>query len=56
MAFVGGKEEYVQLFAVDIPKGLDLDRLREKLRRRGQEMEVVVDLQHREIFRAINRI
>jgi len=56
VARVGGKPEYIQLFGVDIPKGLDLDLLREKLRRRGQEMEVVVDLQHREIFRAINRI
>ncbi len=56
VALVGGKQEYIQLFGVDIPKGLDLDLLREKLRRRGQEMEVVVDLQHREIFRAINRI
>jgi len=56
VARVGGKEEYIQLFGVDIPKSLDLDLLREKLRKRGQEMEVVVDLQHREIFRAINRI
>jgi glycine cleavage system transcriptional repressor len=56
VAFVGGKQEYIQLFGVDIPKGLDLDLLREKLRRRAQEMNVVVDLQHREIFRAINRI
>jgi glycine cleavage system transcriptional repressor len=56
VALVGGRQEYIQLFGVDIPKGLDLDLLREKLRRRGQEMKVVVDLQHREIFRAINRI
>ena len=55
-ALVGGKQEYIQLFEVNIPKGLDLDLLQEKLRQRGQEMEVVVDLQHREIFRAINRI
>jgi glycine cleavage system transcriptional repressor len=55
-ALIGGKQEYIQLFEVDIPKGLDLDLLQENLRKRGQEMEVVVDLQHREIFRAINRI
>ena len=56
VAQIGGKHEYIQLFGVDIPNGLDLDLLREKLRKRGQEMEVAVDLQHREIFRAINRI
>jgi len=55
-AFVGGKQEYLQLFEVDIPKALDLDLLHEKLRQRGQEMEVAVDLQHLEIFRAINQI
>jgi len=51
----GSKPEYIQLFEVDIPKGVNLDLLREKLRKRGQEMEVVVDLQHRDIFRAMNR-
>jgi glycine cleavage system transcriptional repressor len=56
VALITGKQQYIQLFGVNIPKGLDLDLLREKLRRRGQEMKVVVDLQHREIFRAINRI
>jgi glycine cleavage system transcriptional repressor len=53
---VGSKQEYIQLFEVDIPKGVNLDLLQEKLRKRGQEMEVVVDLQHRDIFRAMNRI
>ncbi len=48
------KQEYIQLFEVDIPKGVNLDLLKEKLRKRGKEMEVVVDLQHRDIFRAIN--
>jgi predicted amino acid-binding ACT domain protein len=33
-----------------------LDLIQEKLRKRGQEMGVGVDLQHREIFRAINQI
>jgi glycine cleavage system transcriptional repressor len=56
VALIGGKQEYIQLFEVDIPKGLDLDLIQEKLRKRGQEMGVGVDLQHREIFRAINQI
>ncbi len=55
-ALVGQKQEYIQVFEVDIPKGLDYDRIQEKLKERGQEMGVAVDLQHREIFRAINQI
>jgi len=56
VALVGGKQEYIQLFEVDIPKEVDYGLIQEKLRKRGQEMEVAVDLQHRDIFRAINRI
>ena len=53
---VGSKQEHIQLFEVDIPKGVNLDLLQEKLRKRGQEMEVVVDLRPRDISRAMNRI
>jgi glycine cleavage system transcriptional repressor len=54
MAPAGSRQEYIQLFEVDIPRGVHLGLLQEKLRKRGQEMEVVVDLQHRDIFRAMN--
>lgn len=56
MALIGGKQEYIQLFEVDIPKKLDYRLIQEKLRQRGQEMGISVDLQHKEIFRAINQI
>ena len=56
VARVGQQLEYIQLFEVDIPKRLDFGFIQEKLKERGQEMGVAVDLQHREIFRAINRI
>ncbi len=56
VARIGEKQEYIQLFEVDIPKRLDYGLLQEKLRRRGQEMGIQVDLQHRDIFRAINQI
>jgi len=55
-ALLGGKQEYIQVFEVDIPKNLDYNLIQEKLRKRGREMEVAVDLQHRDIFRAINQI
>jgi len=56
VALVSQKSEYMQVFEVDIPKELDHGLIQEKLRQRGQEMGVSVDLQHRDIFRAINQI
>jgi predicted amino acid-binding ACT domain protein len=56
VALVSQKSEYMQVFEVDIPKGLDYGLIQEKLRQRGQEMGVSVGLQHRDIFRAINQI
>jgi len=56
VALLGGKHEYIQLFEVDVPKALDYGLIQEKLWKRGQEMGVAVNLQHRDIFRAINRI
>ncbi|MBI5967750.1 MAG: ACT domain-containing protein [Deltaproteobacteria bacterium] len=56
VARLGGKQEYIQLFEVDVPKGLDHSLIQDRLWKRGQEMGVAVDLQHRDIFRAINRI
>jgi len=56
VALLGQRSEYIQLFEVDIPKSLDYSLLKEKLRRRGKEMGVSVDLQHKDIFRAINQI
>lgn len=56
VASAGAKSEYMQVFEVDIPRKIDYRAIQEKLRQRGQEIGVSVDLQHRDIFRAINRI
>ncbi len=56
VARLGQEPEYIQVFEVDIPKGLDYRLLQEKLRQRAEEMGVSVDLQHKDIFRAINQI
>jgi glycine cleavage system transcriptional repressor len=55
-AQVGEETHYIQLFGVDIPKGLDYDRIQEKLQERGRSMGVTVNLQHRDIFQAMNKI
>jgi len=56
VAMIGQKLEYIQIYEVDIPKELDLGIIQEKLRAQGLQMKVIVDLQHRGIFRAINQI
>jgi len=56
VARLGQELEYIQVFEVDIPKNLDYGLLQEKIHQRGQEMGVSVDLQHKDIFRAINQI
>lgn len=55
-ARIGDMVEYIQFYEVDIPRKLDYSLIQEKLRRRGEEMGVIVDLQHKNIFQAINRI
>jgi predicted amino acid-binding ACT domain protein len=48
--------EYIQIYEVDIPKDLDFALIQRTLRERGAEIGVTVDMQHRDIFRAINQI
>lgn len=56
VAYLGEEKEYIQFFEVDIPSKIDYALIQEKLQRRGKEMGVAVDLQHKNIFQAINRI
>jgi predicted amino acid-binding ACT domain protein len=48
--------EYIQIYEVDIPRHLDCALIQRALRDRGEEIGVTVDMQHRDIFRAINQI
>jgi glycine cleavage system transcriptional repressor len=54
-AFPELKFDYLQVFEVNIPKGVNLDLVREKLEKRGKEMGVKVDLHPRKIFRTIHQ-
>jgi len=56
VATIENKLEYIQIFEVDVPGDLDLEVVRGRLRERGEQMGVRVDLQHRGIFRAMNQI
>jgi glycine cleavage system transcriptional repressor len=53
---VGEQLEYIQIYEVDIPHHLDFAVIQQALRDRGAQIGVTVDMQHRDIFRAINQI
>jgi len=53
---VGGRQEYIQIYEVDIPNDLDFARIQRALSERGAEIGVTVDMQHRDIFRAMNQV
>lgn len=53
---IGKGVEYIQIYEVDVPKELDFSHIQQALRLRGEQVGVVVDMQHRDIFRAINQI
>jgi glycine cleavage system transcriptional repressor len=53
---VGKQLEYIQIYEVDIPKQVDFSLIQRALREKGAEIGVTVDMQHRDIFRAINQI
>jgi len=51
-----GKIDYTQIYEVEIPEKVDIAFLKRKLAERGKKLQVDIDLQHRNIFRAINEI
>jgi len=53
---LGQQLEYIQIYEVDIPKQVDFALIQSALRDKGAEIGVTVDMQHRDIFRAINQI
>jgi glycine cleavage system transcriptional repressor len=44
------------IYEVDIPPSTDQKRLREALRKKAGELDLEINIQHRNIFDAINRI
>jgi glycine cleavage system transcriptional repressor len=48
--------DYIQIYEVDIPRDTDFSRIQKALREKGAAIGVIVDMQHRNIFRAINQI
>ena len=50
------QSDYIQIYEVDIPKQLDFALIQKALHERGAEIGVAVDIQHWNIFRAMNQI
>lgn len=56
--FRGGNEpgKNVMIYEVDIPLDIDQKKLREDLQAKGDELNIQISVQHKDIFEAINRI
>ena len=57
-AFRGGNDpdRNIMIYEVDIPLDADQQKLRDALKSKGQELNLEVSIQHKNIFEAINRI
>jgi glycine cleavage system transcriptional repressor len=57
-AFRGGDEpgKNVMIYEVDIPGDVDLPKLRQSLNEKANTLELEINIQHKNIFEAINRI
>jgi glycine cleavage system transcriptional repressor len=57
-AFRGGAEpeRNIMIYEVDIPVDVDQQRLNAALKAKGRELDLEVNIQHKNIFEAINRI
>jgi len=56
--FKGGDEpgDNIMIYEVDVPVNIDQQALDRELRKRAQELSLDISIQHRNIFKAINRI
>lgn len=57
-AFRGGDEpgKNVMIYEVDIPSDVDLPKLRQTLNEKANTLKLEINIQHKNIFEAINRI
>lgn len=56
--FRGGPEpdRNVMIYEVDIPADIDQSQLRTALREKGDELNLEISIQHKDVFEAVNRI
>ena len=56
--FRGGSEpgKNMMIYEVDIPLDIDLQQLRADLKEKGAELQLEVNIQHKNIFEAMNRV
>ncbi len=56
--FKGGDDpgDNIMIYEVDLPPQTDLQVLYQELKKRANELSLEIDMQHRQIFEAINRI
>ena len=57
-AFRGGDDpdKNIMIYEVDIPMDIDRQELRQALNDKGKELDLQINIQHKNIFEAINRV
>ncbi|NNF99014.1 MAG: ACT domain-containing protein [Desulfobacteraceae bacterium] len=56
--FKGGTapEDNIMIYHVDVPEHIDQQSLRNELRKKAEQLDLTISIQHKRIFEAINRI
>jgi len=56
--FKGGDDpnQNMMIYEVDLPKGIDMERFTTALREKAKVLDLKISIQHRDIFKAINRV
>ena len=56
--FKGGDDpnRNIMIYEVDLPEGIDMEKFTSALRKRAVELNLKISIQHRNVFKAINRV
>lgn len=56
--FKGGDDpnRNIMIYEVDLPEGIDMGKFTTALRDRAAELDLKISIQHRDVFKAINRV
>ena len=56
--FKGGDDpnRNIMIYEVDLPEGIDMEKFKTALRDKAAELDLRISIQHRDVFKAINRV
>ncbi len=56
--FKGGDDpnRNIMIYEVELPEGIDMEKFTTALRDKASELDLMISIQHRDVFKAINRV